>query len=414
MNGADLRVDGERLWATMMRSAEIGLGRPGGLCRLALTDADREMRDQFVDWCREAGTDVRVDRVGSIFARREGRDPALAPVLIGSHLDTQIAGGRYDGILGVLAGLEILRTLEDHSVTTERPIEVVSWTNEEGARFQPPMMASAAFAKWLTVEQVLASTDRDGITVAGELERIGYAGSADVGSPVDAYFELHIEQGPDLDASGLDVGIVTGTYTVHGLKVDAHGECAHTGPTPMSMRRNALVAAAMLAVEVDEIGWKYAGSGGRATAASLHAWPNATGIISDWAQVALDVRHSDPVIADAMRAELEAAIPRIAQRVNVELEVTARYRFGDERFDDDCIALLRKAAASLGHPTLDLLSVAGHDAYHVSHVAPVAMVFTPCRDGISHNEREFASLERSLPGVDVLLHAVVARANRPA
>jgi beta-ureidopropionase / N-carbamoyl-L-amino-acid hydrolase len=406
-----LHANGERLWSTIARSNEIGIGRAGGLRRLALTDADREMRDQFVAWARVDGREVRVDRVGNVFVRRDGRDPALAPVLVGSHLDTQVAGGRYDGILGVLAGLELLRTLDDAGVDAERSIEVVSWTNEEGARFQPPMMASAAFTNALSVDAVLAAKDATGVTVGDELRRIGYDGDAPVGNPIDSYFELHIEQGPILDRANVDVGIVTSTYTVHGLKVDARGETAHTGPTYMKDRRNALVAAALLAVDVNDIGWRYSDTDGRATVASINAWPNTTGIISEWAQIACDVRHHDRDTADAMLAEVEAAIPRAAQRANVDMEVVGRYRFGDERFDDDLIARLRKAASDLDIATLDIASVAGHDAYNLARVAPTAMIFTPCRDGISHNEREHADLERSLPGVDVLVNAVAERAS---
>lgn len=407
-----LRIDPARFWATIERSAEIGVGRPGGLRRLALTDADREMRDQLVSWAESARYQVRVDRVGNLFVRREGTDPSLPPVLIGSHLDTQVAGGRYDGIVGVLAGLEVLRSLDDHGAWPKRAIEVVSWTNEEGARFQPPMMASAAFAGLLPVEAVLASRDAAGVTVGEELERIGYAGRAPVGGEIDSYFELHIEQGPILDSAGIDVGIVTGTYSVHGMKVDIRGETAHTGPTYMRDRRNALVGAARLAVAVDDIGWRYAGTDGRSTVASVVAWPNTTGIISEWAQLALDVRHADPQVADEMLAEVEAAIPCVAEAANVDIEISSRYRFGDERFDEACIAVLRQAASTLALPTLDLPSVAGHDAYNLSHVAPTAMVFTPCTGGISHNEREHADLARTVPGVEVLLNAVRERASR--
>jgi hypothetical protein len=236
-----LAINGPRLWDTIMASARIGPGRiETGLRRLALTDADREMRDLFVRWCRDAGCAVTIDRMGSIFARRAGTDDSLPPVLIGSHLDTQIAGGRFDGILGVLAGLEVIRTLNDAGVRTRRPIELVSWTNEEGARFAPPMLASAVFAGVRPLEWALARVDADGRTVGEELSRIGYAGAAPVGGrPVDAYFELHIEQGPILDDKGIPVGVVTGGFEVRGVVVEVRGETAHAGPTPMAQRRNA-------------------------------------------------------------------------------------------------------------------------------------------------------------------------------
>src|SRR5687768_2019946 len=258
-----LTVNGARLWDTILASARIGPGRtPTGLRRLALTDADREMRDLFARWCRDAGCTVTVDRMGNMFARRPGSDDSLPPVLVGSHLDTQIAGGRYDGILGVLAALEIVRTFNDAGVRTRRPIEIVNWTNEEGARFQPPMLGSAVFAGVRTLEWGHARTDDAGRTVGEELRRIGYAGTAPVGGrAVDAYFELHIEQGPLLDDKGIPVGVVAGTYAVRGMNVEIRGETAHSGPTPMAARRNALVGGAMLIVAVNEIGWSYAPDG---------------------------------------------------------------------------------------------------------------------------------------------------------
>ncbi len=408
-----IRIDEPRFWRTVERSGTIGPGRPGGLCRLALSDADREMRDLFVQWCREAGCAVTVDRVGNIFARRRGEDAHLPPVVVGSHLDTQVNGGRYDGIVGVLAGLEILRTLDDRDVATRRPIEVVCWTNEEGARFAPPMLASGAFAGVFDVDWVLARKDDDGKIFGDELRRIGYAGSAAVGGrTLDAYFELHIEQGPILDEQAVDVGIVTKGYATRGYVVEALGETAHAGPWPMDKRRNALVGAALLAVAVNDIGWRYHPTGGKATAARLVAWPNKPGILSDWAQLTCDVRHEDPAVADAMASELLDAIPACAKRANVAMKVVDHWMFGAERFDPECMALLRAAAARCGVPALEIASQAGHDAYHLSRVAPTALLFTPCREGITHNNNEHAELAYTAPGVNVLLHAVVARANR--
>jgi len=408
-----IRVNGERLWSTIERSGGIGVGRPGGLSRLALSDADREMRDQFVSWCREAGCAVTIDRLGSIFARRGGADADLPPVMIGSHLDTQVNGGKYDGIVGVLAGLEVIRTLNDYGVATRRPIELVSWTNEEGARFSPPMVASGAFAGVYEVEWVLERLDDDDKRFGDELRRIGYAGSAPVGRrTLDAYFELHIEQGPILDARGIDVGIVVKGYGVRGFLVEVHGETAHTGPTPMDQRRNALVGAAMLAVAVNDIGWRYHPTGGKATAAWLLVRPNQPGILSDWAQLISDVRHEEPAVADRMAAGVLAAIPACAERSRCDIRVIDTWTFGNERFDPQCVGLIRDGARRLGYPALDIASQAGHDAYHISKVAPMAMIFTPCRDGITHNNREEADLSRTLPGVNVLLHAVLARAMR--
>ena len=305
-----VRIDAARFWTTVMRSGDIGPGKAGGLRRLALSDADKEMRDLFVTWCTEAGCTVTVDRVGNIFARRPGTDDHLPPVLVGSHLDTQVAGGKYDGIVGVLAGLEILRTLDERRIRTKRPLELVCWTNEEGARFTPPMVASGAFAGVFDVDWVLALRDDDGKGFGAELERIGYAGKTDVGGrDIDAYFERHIEQGPILDREAVPVGIVVGGYAVRGMHVDIHGETAHAGPTPMDRRRNALVGAAMLAVAVNDIGWKYHPTEGKATVPRLVAWPNKAGILSEYAQLTCDVRHAETAVADRMWDEVKAALP---------------------------------------------------------------------------------------------------------
>jgi N-carbamoyl-L-amino-acid hydrolase len=408
-----IRIDAARFWTTVMRSGEIGPGKAGGLRRLALTDADKAMRDLFVTWCLEVGCSVSVDRVGNIFARRPGADDHLPPVLIGSHLDTQVAGGKYDGIVGVLAGLEVLRTLDERRVRTKRPLELVCWTNEEGARFTPPMVASGAFAGVFDVDWVLRLRDDDGVMFGPELERIGYAGKKDVGGrAIDAYFELHIEQGPILDREAVPVGIVVGGYAVRGMHVDVHGETAHAGPTPMDRRRNALVGAAMLAVAVNDVGWKYHATEGMATVPRLVAWPNKAGILSEYAQLTCDVRHAEPAVADRMWAEVKAAIPDCAKRANVDMRIAGEWQFGSERFDPACIRLIREAADQLGVRHRDILSQACHDAYYMSRIAPTAMIFTPCRDGISHNEAEHADRDTTVPGVNVLLHAVLDRANR--
>ena len=406
-------VDARRFWSTVMRSGEIGPGKAGGLRRLALTDADTEMRDLFITWCTEVGCTVTVDRGGNIFARRPGTDDHLPPVLMGSHLDTQVAGGKYDGIVGVLAGLEVLRTLDDQRVQTKRALELVCWTNEGGARFTPPMVASGAFAGVFEVDWVLGLRDDDGKVFGGELERIGYNGKTAVGGrSIDAYFELHIEQGPILDREAVPVGIVVGGYATRGMHVDVLGETAHAGPTPMDRRRNALVGAAMLAVAVNDVGWKYHATEGKATVARLVAWPNKAGILSEYAQLTCDVRHAELAVADQMIAEVKAALPECARRANVEMRIAGEWQFGNERFDPSCVRLIREAAERLNVGHRDILSQAGHDAYYISRIAPTAMIFTPCRDGVSHNEAEHAELDYTVPGVNVLLQAVLARANR--
>ena len=409
----NLSIDGDRLWSTILASAEIGKGPNGGLRRLTLTDDDRRMRDVFADWAKTSGYAVAIDQLGSMFVRRQGRDPSLPPVLIGSHLDTQAAGGRFDGILGVLAGLEVLRTLDAAGITTRRPIEVVNWTNEEGARFLPPMVASLAFAGKETPAWVQDRTDKEGRRFGDELQRIGYAGPAPVGGrPIDAYFELHIEQGPKLDAAKLPIGIVTGGFPTRGLRIEITGETAHVGPTPMQRRHNALVGAGHVAVAIDEIGWRYSAGEGKTTAARLDLWPNLPGIISERGTLFCDLRHPEATELERMVAELELAVADCARRSRCRIAIAERWGFGGLVFDAELIGLVRQAAREHGHATMDLQSEAGHDAYHMAAICPTAMIFTPCKDGISHNEAEDMTLADALPGANVLLAAVLARADR--
>lgn len=409
----NLSVNGSRLWDTLMVSAGIGTGPRGGLRRLTLTEPDRLMRDQLAAWAREGGYALSVDRLGSMTLRRPGTEPDLPPVLIGSHLDTQWAGGRFDGILGVLAGLEVLRTLDDLGLATKRSIEVVNWTNEEGSRFSPPMLCSLAWSGQQTPEWVEGRVDRDGIRFSDALDAIGYRGPEPVGGrAIDAYFELHIEQGPALDAAGVPVGIVTGGYPSCGMRIAVDGETAHTGPTPMAERRNALVGAAMVAVAVNEIGWAHADTDAKATAARLDLVPNLPGTLSEYAELFIDMRAPALETLEAMKAALRAALPDCATRSRTAIRIAEEWGFGVFSFDPGLIGLLRDTAGRLGVPTLDLRSQAGHDAYHVARVAPACMIFTPCRGGITHNEAEDIALDATLPGVTVLLHAVLARANR--
>lgn len=407
----NLRIDENRLWASLMRSAEMGPGDAGGIRRLALSDEDKEMRDEFVAWCEASGCSVTIDQGGSIRARYEGTED-LPPVLIGSHLDTQVAGGRFDGILGVLAGLEIIRTLSDAGIRPRRPIEVVNWTNEEGARFSPPMAATRVFSGEHDIEWLHGLTDDDGITFKDELERIGYLGTADAGNrPIDSYFELHIEQGPELEAQDTHLGIVVGGYTTYGLIVNFTGTTAHSGPTPMAKRSNALVGAAKLIDAVNDIGWKHAPVG-KSTSSRLTIWPNKPGILPAAAEVTLDVRHIDPATTEAMRRDVHAALSKAAKEAQVGFEIVSDWVFGDVAFDDDLTALVRQTAGDLGVSAMDIPSQAGHDAYCVADVAPAILLFSPCIDGITHNEAEDIVPEDTWPSVNVLLHAVLRRADR--
>lgn len=406
-----IEVDIARLWRDLDASAQIGPGSAGGLSRLALSDDDKAMRDTFVSWCRQAGLGIRVDAFGNIFARRAGLEASAPAILIGSHLDTQVAGGRYDGILGVLAGLEVIRTLNDHAVTTRRPIEIVSWTNEEGVRFQPPMLGSGAFAGAYDPDWVHHQLDGGRATFAAELERIGYLGS-DCLCPAhyDSYFELHIEQDDVLDAEGLHVGIVTGGFKSFGLELRVTGENAHSGPTRMRRRRNALVGASLLIARLNEIGWSHEPEG-RTTSSRLTIEPNCYGIIPHLAELTVDLRHPDAATAADMFSQFRDFLPLAALKANVEIDVGKEWTFGDVAFDARLINLVRSVASDLGVSHRHLLSAAGHDAYNISKVIPTVMIFTPCRDGVSHNEKEHIEPAYTAPGVNVLLNAVLRRAN---
>jgi len=408
----NLSIDPERLWATLMASAEIGRTERGGLRRLTLSDEDKAMRDLFAKWVKEDGYSLTIDQLGNMFVRRRGRDDSLPPVLIGSHLDTQAKGGRFDGILGVLGGLEVLRTLDRAGIETRRPIELVNWTNEEGARFQPPMMCSLVFSGGESVAWAYDRRDKDGLRFGDELKRIGYLGEAPVGGrPLDSYFELHIEQGPKLDEAGIPVGVVTGGYQMKGMRILVRGETAHVGPTPMHHRQNALVGASHLAVAIDDIGWRYAPEDGKTTVARLDLAPNLPGIISDEAQLYIDFRHPSPERLRDMEEEVRAAVQEAARRSRTTIEIAEEWGFGGLEFDRGLAELVRSTARRLGIPFMDIRSQAGHDAYHVAKVCPTIMIFTPCKTGITHNEREDIDLKDTVPGVNVLLHAVLERAN---
>ncbi len=415
MSADALSIAGQRLWEGLVISSQIGAWRETGLSRLALSEADKSMRDTFVQWAKAAGCVVEIDFAGNIFARRVGTEPELPAVCIGSHLDSQISGGRYDGVLGVLCGLEIVRTLNDHRSQTRRSIEVVSWTNEEGARFPIPMLGSAAFTARLSPQDVLSCADHQGRRFGEELARIGYAGPlGSCSRAYDTYLELHIEQGPLLEADGIDVGIVTGGYTCHGFRVQLGGETGHCGPTPMHLRRNAAVGAGRIIAAVDDIGWKYADEDGKSTTSHVSCWPGVPGIIPETARLNIDFRHPLFDGAQRMQAEIFAAIEEQAARARVSFEIKNPWTFDEPGFSTELISVLVRSATLLGHQWRAIKSQAGHDAYNLARIAPAAMIFTPCVGGISHHVAEHIVLERTLPGANVLLHAALARANRPS
>ena len=403
-------IDGERLWSTLMEMARFGATPKGGVCRLALTDEDKAARDLFSRWCAEAGCSVAVDRMGNVFARRSGRDDAVAPVIMGSHLDSQPTGGKFDGAYGVLAGLEVIRTLNDHAIETEAPVEVVSWTNEEGSRFQPPMVASGVFAGAFDLEESLAAKDLEGNTLGGELARIGYAGSAEVGGrPVAAYFEPHIEQGPILEAEEKVIGVVTGAQGQRWYEATVTGQEAHAGPPPMDTRQDALVGAARMIGEVRRIGVDHAPDG-RSTVGFVTVHPNSRNVIPGSVFFSVDLRHPDDAALAAMGEALREALDAVARDEGLEVKLEETLYFPAQPFDPDCVRAVREGAKSLGYAHRDIVSGAGHDAVYMARVAPAGMIFVPCEGGISHAEIEYATPEDLAAGCNVLLYAVLERA----
>ncbi len=407
-----LRVNGQRLWDSLMQLAQLGATEKGGVCRIALTDLDRQGRDLFTRWAREAGCEVRVDAIGNIFARRAGRNNALPPITTGSHIDTQPTGGKFDGNYGVLAGLEVIRSLNDASIVTEAPIEVAVWTNEEGSRFVPVMMGSGVFAGAFTLEHALAQRDTEGVSVADALSAIGYAGAVSasaVASPVGAYFEAHIEQGPVLEANERVIGVVEGALGQRWYDVVVQGMEAHAGPTPMELRKDALLAAAELVVEVNRIALAHAPHG-RGTVGWIDNYPNSRNVIPGRVKLSVDLRAADDVVLSAMDAALKEAVQRIATKGKVEATVEQVVYFPPQPFTPALVSAVRGAAQDQGMTWMNVISGAGHDAVYLARVCPAAMIFVPCLDGISHNEIEDAQPDHLEAGCNVLLQAMLQSA----
>ncbi len=406
----NIHINGERLWQSLMEMAAIGATPKGGNCRLALTDLDKQGRDFFIAWCKDAGCTISIDGMGNIFARRAGRDPNRAPVLCGSHLDTQPTGGRFDGVLGVLAGLEIMRTLNDHAVETDAPLEVVCWTNEEGSRFSPAMMGSGVFAGVFNEIEIKASKDEDGVSLGDELVRIGYAGDMPVGGRnIGAYFELHIEQGPILEAEEKTIGVVTDAQGQRWYEINITGQESHAGPTPMPVRKDALVSAAKIIQEVNRIGHAFPPNA-CATVGHMVSSPNSRNVIPGHVFLTVDFRHPDADILLEMDGLLKGFCTETASADGVKIEVTDFWQFAPTPFDPACVGAVRDGAAVSGYSHRDICSGAGHDAVYMAQVAPAGMIFIPCEDGISHNEIENATPEDCTAGTNVLLHALLSRA----
>jgi beta-ureidopropionase / N-carbamoyl-L-amino-acid hydrolase len=402
-----LHVDRARLAARLSEMAMVGATGRGGVHRLALSDADRQARDLLDAWCRQKGFSLEVDTVGNMFASRTGRSSEAPPLLIGSHLDSQPNAGAYDGPVGVLCALEVLESLDDLDVETRQPVQVVNWTNEEGARFRPPLLASGVFAGIYDAEFALNCRDVEGIRFGDELQRIGYAGPRQPGWPISGYIEVHIEQGTVLEATGAVVGVVTGVVGIRDLQVTVVGEDTHAGPLDMRSRRDALLGAAEMIVAANALGLEHAPDS-RVTVGRIAVPSDSHSVVPGLAEFTLDLRHPESNGLDSLEKAARERFQRIAHDRNLELRFKQMFEYPPVAFDISLRDEIRSAALGLGHPALDLPSRAGHDAWNMARVAPAAMIFIPCRDGISHNEREFAEFEHIVAAADVLLNTVAS------
>ena len=405
-----LRINGERLWSSLMELAQIGATPKGGVCRLTLTDLDKQGRDLVLGWALEAGMTVTIDKIGNGFMRRAGRNNALPPIVTGSHIDTQPTGGKFDGNYGVLAGLEVVRTLNDFGVVTEAPIEVAFWTNEEGSRFVPVMMGSGVFAKAFTLEHAYAARDTEGKSVGEELARIGYIGEQEPGDhPIGAYFETHIEQGPVLEDHDVTIGVVQGVLGIRWFDCTVTGMEAHAGPTPMALRQDALQVATHLMQEVVAAALRHAPHG-RGTVGMVQVFPNSRNVIPGRVKFSMDLRNATDALVDTMVDEVKAYAAQLSQTSGLGIQIEGVSSYPAQGFHPDCVDAVARAAARLGYSNMPAVSGAGHDAVYMAQLAPSGMIFIPCLNGISHNEIESAKPEHITAGCNVLLHAMLERA----
>ena len=410
VNISNLRVNGDRLWDSLMEMAKIGPGVAGGNNRQTLTDEDSEGRHLFKKWCEDQGCSMGLDKMGNMFAYREGTDPDALPVYVGSHLDTQPTGGKYDGVLGVLGGLEIIRSLNDLNIKTKHPIVVTNWSNEEGTRFAPPMLSSGVFGGMHTLDWAYNREDSEGKTFGDELVRIGWKGEEEVGDrKMHAFFELHIEQGPILEAENKDIGVVTHGQGLSWTQITVTGKDSHTGSTPMPMRRNAGLGMARILEKVEEIALSHAPHAVGA-AGHIDVYPNSRNVIPGKVVFTVDMRSPElSVIAD-MENRLMSESKNICENLGLEVEFEKVGGFDPVKFDEQCVSAVRDASEKLGYSHMNLISGAGHDACWINRVAPTAMIMCPCVDGLSHNEAEEISKKWATAGADVLLHAVLETA----
>ncbi len=405
-----IRINGERLWDSLMELAQIGATPKGGVCRLTLTDLDKQGRDLVLSWARAAGMTVTIDKIGNGFMRRAGRNNHLPPIVTGSHIDTQPTGGKFDGNYGVLAGIEVVRTLNDHGIETEAPIEVAFWTNEEGSRFVPVMMGSGVFAKAFTLEHAYAAKDTAGKSVKEELERIGYIGTEEPGQhPIGAYFETHIEQGPVLEDNNITIGVVQGVLGIRWFDCTVTGMEAHAGPTPMALRKDALQVATHLMQEIVAAALRHKPHG-RGTVGMVHVHPNSRNVIPGRVTFSIDLRNATDALVDTMAAQVKAFAAKLSGDSGLPIEIKQVSGYPAQVFHKDCVDAVGRAAGKLGYSNMPTVSGAGHDAVYMAQLAPAGMIFIPCKDGISHNEIEDAKPEHITAGCNVLLHAMLERA----
>lgn len=407
----NLTINGDRLWQSLLEMAKIGATAKGGCCRLTLTDLDKQARDLFVQWAKAADCTVTVDQVGNIFARRAGSNNDLPPIMAGSHLDTQPTGGKFDGVFGVLAGLEVLRTLQEHKIETNAPIEVSVWTNEEGSRFAPAMMGSGVVAGRFTLQEILAKTDIDGKLFGEELKRIGYAGELPARQrPIGAFFEAHIEQGPYLEAEAKTIGVVNKGQGQRWYDVTITGRESHAGTTPMPLRHDALATAARLISQVEQIANNNQPHA-CGTVGFMQVYPNSRNTIPGQVKLSVDLRHPDDAILSKMDGELKDFCARLPASSSVELELEPIWYYAPVIFSDQCVNAVREGAQAHGYSHMDIFAGAGHDACYIADFAPAGMIFIPCENGISHNEIENATPADIIAGCNVLLSAMLERAN---
>jgi N-carbamoyl-L-amino-acid hydrolase len=407
---SNVRVNGQRLWDALMEMAQIGGTPKGGCKRLTLTDLDKQGRALFAAWCEKEGCVVRVDEMGNMFARRAGVEDHLAPVMMGSHLDTQPTGGKFDGVLGVLGALEVVRSLNDLKIKTRRPIEIANWTNEEGSRYAPAMISSGVFAGAYTKEFAYSRVDSEGKTLGDELARIGYKGSEPIGGrPIHAFFELHIEQGPILEDESIDVGVVTHGQGQRWYEIRLTGFESHAGSTPMPRRKDALLGAARIVELVNQIGLSKAPLA-VSTVGMLNPYPNSRNVIPGETFLTVDFRHPLDATLSEMDAALKEGVEKISDAIGLTADIKQVFYYPPVPFDEGCVSAVRRAARHLGLSHRDIVSGAGHDACYLARVAPTSMIFTPCVDGVSHNESEDIKQEWSTAGANVLMHAVLEKA----